>query len=125
MHSSSPLNPSKTMPITATHSLRLLRRSVLLSVLLLVASAFTSAIAADPPGDGSKEHIELVTREKRLLLVNKHETKAINVELKRTSKDGKTDKTFAYVRPKQEFILAGTVDADTPKFEVLNTTFGK
>lgn len=113
------------MTTTSPNSHRLLRRSVLLSAFLLLSSAFTFSIATDQPGDGSKEHLELVTREKRLLLVNKHETKAINVELKRTSKDGKTDKTFAYVRPKQEFILAGTVDADTPKFEVLNTTFGK
>ena len=111
--------------MTTTNCYRLLRRSLLLSAFLLLSSAFTSSIAADQPGDGSKDQIEIVTREKRLLLVNKHETKAINVELKRTSKDGKTDKTFAFVRPKQEFILAGTVDADTPKFEVLSTTFAK
>jgi hypothetical protein len=109
---------------TMSDSALIIRRTILLTMLILPSFRHFT-MAADTPGDGSKAYIELVTRENRLLLVNKHETKAINVELKRTRKDGKTDKPFAGVRPKAEHILAGTVDADTPMFEVLNTTFGK
>jgi alpha-tubulin suppressor-like RCC1 family protein len=74
------------------------------------------------PMDDIEDFVSIVVREKRILLVNKHETKCINVELRQTSPNGKVDFPFTGAKPKQEHLL-GAESVDSEKFEIVRARY--